>query len=143
VRDCVLSVDVSTTALKAMLLAPEGTAVGKAARARTRGTTRADSGVGGAMEQDPNDWLEKFRSAARDLLAPSMKTTRDLNLPKSLTNAPVSHGTGDFASTAVDAVTQARPGGWRGASREKKPSDPAVRYVRPSGSRDRLRFLRR
>ena len=70
VRECVLSVDVGTTALKAALLAPDGTALGVSERAYARGTTRGDSGLSGAMEQDPNDWLEAFARAARDVLSP-------------------------------------------------------------------------
>ena len=69
-RECVLSVDVGTTALKAVLLAPDGTALGVSERAYARGTTRGDSGLSGAMEQDPNEWLEAFARAARDVLAP-------------------------------------------------------------------------
>lgn len=62
--------DVGTTALKAVLLAPDGTALGASERAYARGTTRGDSGLSGAMEQDPNEWLEAFAHAARDVLAP-------------------------------------------------------------------------
>ena len=69
-RECVLSVDVGTTALKVVLLAPDGTALGVSERAYARGTTRGDSGLSGAMEQDPNEWIEAFAHAARDVLAP-------------------------------------------------------------------------
>ena len=62
--------DVGTTALKAVLLAPDGTALGASERAYARGTTRGDSGLSGAMEQDPNEWIEAFAHAARDVLAP-------------------------------------------------------------------------
>ena len=65
---CVLSVDVGTTALKAMLLAPDGTAIASTECAYATGTTSGDSGLSGAIEQQPGEWLTSFVAASHDLL---------------------------------------------------------------------------
>ena len=67
---CVLSVDVGTTALKAMLLAPDGTAIASTERAYATGTTSGESGLSGAIEQQPGEWLDAFIEASHDLLDP-------------------------------------------------------------------------
>ena len=65
---CVLSVDVGTTALKAMLLAPDGTAIASTECAYATGTISGDSGLSGAIEQQPGEWLTSFVAASHDLL---------------------------------------------------------------------------
>ena len=67
-RECVLAVDVGTTALKAIVLTPAGVAVAVAERAYRVGTVLGGgANLSGAVEQDPDDWLEAFGLALRDL----------------------------------------------------------------------------
>ena len=67
-ESCVLAVDVGTTALKAMLLAADGTAVATAERGYRGGTiTGGGANLSGAVEQDPEEWLEAFGGALRDM----------------------------------------------------------------------------
>ena len=67
-RECVLAVDVGTTALKAMVLTPAGVAVAVAERVYRVGTVLGGgANLSGAVEQHPDDWLEAFALALRDL----------------------------------------------------------------------------
>ena len=60
--------DVGTTALKAIVLTPAGVAVAVAERAYRVGTVLGGgANLSGAVEQDPDDWLEAFALALRDL----------------------------------------------------------------------------
>ena len=60
--------DVGTTALKAIVLTPAGVAVAVAERAYRVGTVLGGgANLSGAVEQDPDDWLEAFGLALRDL----------------------------------------------------------------------------
>jgi xylulokinase len=70
VSQCVLAVDIGTTSLKAILLAPDGTALRVSTRGYKRGTHAGTTGCSGAMEQDPEDWVGAFCEAARDVFEP-------------------------------------------------------------------------
>ena len=91
---CVLSVDVGTTALKAMLLAPDGTAIASTERAYATGTTSGESGLSGAIEQQPGEWLDAFIEASHDLLDPlGTDVTRGHRAERQMQNVcPVSDG---------------------------------------------------
>ena len=53
-----------------MLLAPDGTAIASTERAYATGTTSGESGLSGAIEQQPGEWLDAFIEASHDLLDP-------------------------------------------------------------------------
>ena len=64
----VLAIDVGTSALKASLLSPSGRTLASSSTPYATGTTRPRAHPG-AVEQDPDEWVNAFARTARDVLA--------------------------------------------------------------------------
>eukprot|EP00873_Tetraselmis_striata_P005670 jgi/Tetstr1/425934/TSEL_016286.t1 len=65
----VLALDVGTTALKAALVTPSGELLARASETYTTGT---QSGPGGKVEQQPDDWVEAAGRAATAVIADAL-----------------------------------------------------------------------
>ena len=75
--------DVGTTALKAIVLTPAGVAVAVAERAYRVGTVLGGgANLSGAVEQDPDDWLEAFGSRSATSATPRTPIPRTPSHPQ-------------------------------------------------------------